>query len=504
MSRRTRTIVAIVVASVAIPGIALASWVAVGGGGSFARAVSMPAGATPTAVVTAGRNVEVAWSQATLPDGSGVGGYVIRRYDGAGTAQTIGSGCDGLVAALTCTEGAVPPGTWRYTVTPRLGGWAGAESAPSAPVTIAPPSLTLSAPSWITSLPANLPASVSGFAAAESVTFRLDDPTSGTVLTASPPLTVDGSGTGSTTVTIPNGTADGVHDVYALGSLGSVASDQIRIDRTGPAISVAALIKAEGGTSGHVHQGGTYHVYASAADAGSGVATVSADASSITTGATSVSLSAGSWTIRGVTYGYRSALLTANGTLAEGAKALTVSATDVAGNTSVSSPGATVDNTAPSAADVQSANASGGTVGKAEAADTLTLTFSEPIEPESLVAGWDGSSTTVTLRIISAGASEDRAALYDAANTTQLQVGTIRLGSSDYATATVSFTDSSMRIVGSSLVITLGTPNAPASLGTVTTAGTMRYGAASSLYDRAANACSTANANETGPSDVEF
>ena len=45
-----------------------------------------------------------------------------------------------------------------------------------------------------------------------------------------------------------------------------------------------------------------------------------------------------------------------------------------------------VDNTAPSGTDVEAVNG-GATVGKAEAGDVVSFTFSEPIEPASLLAG---------------------------------------------------------------------------------------------------------------------
>ena len=65
-------------------------------------------------------------------------------------------------------------------------------------------------------------------------------------------------------------------------------------------------------------------------DAGSGVATVRANVSTVTTGQTAVALVAGSYSVGGVSYNYRSASVTANAVLAEGAKAYTITATDVA------------------------------------------------------------------------------------------------------------------------------------------------------------------------------
>ncbi len=99
-------------------------------------------------------------------------------------------------------------------------------------------------------------------------------------------------------------------------------------------VTLGALIKAKNGDGNYIRQGGTCYVYANASDVGfpqSGVATVTANVSSITTGSTAVALVSGSYTINGVTYGYRSALLTANTTLTAGSKTISFTATDQAG-----------------------------------------------------------------------------------------------------------------------------------------------------------------------------
>ncbi len=49
----------------------------------------------------------------------------------------------GATATLSCLESAVPIGSWRYTVTPQLNSWTGAESTKSISVDVAPPAPTL-------------------------------------------------------------------------------------------------------------------------------------------------------------------------------------------------------------------------------------------------------------------------------------------------------------------------------------------------------------------------
>lgn len=123
-----------------------AATVASGGNGA-ARSGSMPSGGTPEASAS-GTSVTVSWGQSTLGGQRlGVysgGGYAIERYPASGgSGVTPAAGCDttiaGSAATLSCTESSVPPGTWKYTVTPVLNRWTGAESAKSATVTVIGP-----------------------------------------------------------------------------------------------------------------------------------------------------------------------------------------------------------------------------------------------------------------------------------------------------------------------------------------------------------------------------
>jgi len=181
----------------------------------------MPAGKTPTASVS-NRSVTVSWAASNLQDGTAVSDYTVSRYDTSGNVQTIGSACSGTVSALTCTETAVPGGTWKYAVRPKRGNWTGAEGPQSASVTVASPALSFSSSTTVTSLPTTLNGTVASFVGGQTLTFRLDNPTTGTVLssTLSPTPIPTGGGSGIT-VTIPAGTSNGAHTVYAVGSGGS-------------------------------------------------------------------------------------------------------------------------------------------------------------------------------------------------------------------------------------------------------------------------------------------
>lgn len=291
-------------------------------------------------------------------------------------------------------------------------------------------------------------------------------------------------------------------------------------DFRAPTVGASVIAKAAGGTPGFVKQGGGYHVYANVSDAGnpaSGVGSVTADLSAITTGATAASLVSGSFSVGGTSYGYRSAQLTANASLSEGLKSYTVSATDNASNASGPTGGfsVTVDNTAPSGSDVQTANG-GSTAGTAEQGDTITYSFSEQIDPASVLSGWTGSSTSVVVRLINGGAlptAPDTFQVWNVANNAQLPLGTTTLPSGTYVgglagAEVASFgaggTASTMVMSGSTITIALGTAGGQAATAGVL-AGAMSWVPSATATDRAGNVTSTATVTEsTPPNDTEF
>ena len=96
-------------------------------------------------------------------------------------------------------------------------------------MTVSAPALSLS-PASVTTLPAALSGQITNFINGQTVTFRLDNPTSGTLLTGSiAPSPVPASGTSTVNVTLPSGTAAGAHTVYAIGSLGDSASAPVTV-----------------------------------------------------------------------------------------------------------------------------------------------------------------------------------------------------------------------------------------------------------------------------------
>src|SRR6266540_2236454 len=152
-----------------------------------------------------------------------------------------------------------------------------------------------------------------------------------------------------------------------------------------------------------------------------------------------------------------------------------------------------VDNTAPSASDIQAVNKTGGIAGRAEIGDTITYTFSEPIDPNSILASWTGASTNIVLRLNDGGAGNDTVTIFNSANTSQLPLGSVSLARTDYTTANITFgasgTASTMVMSGNAITITLGTQSAAATTGGGNS--TMVWTPSATATDRAANACST-------------
>jgi hypothetical protein len=127
-------------------------------------------------------------------------------------------------------------------------------------------------------------------------------------------------------------------------------TSSVTVDATAPTVWRVAVANTTTNAAGWVRKSGAYAVYANASDP-SGISTVKADVSAITSGQTALALSACSTgcTVGGVTYGYKSVSKTAASTLAAGAVSFTVTATDGVGNATTVNGSGTADNTAPTA-----------------------------------------------------------------------------------------------------------------------------------------------------------
>jgi hypothetical protein len=295
----------------------------------------------------------------------------------------------------------------------------------------------------------------------------------------------------------------------------------VTVDTSAPVVTTTVVAKTTGYLAGSIKQGGTFYVYATITDATS-VTTATANVSTlVASGGSAVTLTAGSYSAEGVSYTYRTASQTAKNPFTAGANTYAISVTDVAGNSATqSSLPVTVDNTVPTATDIQTTNS--GVSGKAEANDTIVFTYSEPIDPESILAGWTGASTNVVVHLDDGGCTivlcnNDTFDIWNAANNARLPLTSsagvdlgyayyngdaIGLGTDPEITFGVTGTASTMVRSGNTIVITLGTVSgAPQTAGAT---GTMSWNPSATAYDAAGNAASTTARTETGSADKDF
>jgi hypothetical protein len=190
-------------------------------------------------------------------------------------------------------------------------------------------------------------------------------------------------------------------------------------------------------------------------------------------------------------------------TLTDGSYDLRATSVDTLGRTSTSTTVAAriVDNTAPTATDVQVAN--GGTAHKMDAGDTLTFTYSEAMAPASILSGWTGTSTNVTLRVAN-NSSNDLLSVYNAANTTKLAItGTTDLQLRANRVNSAAVFSATMVQTATKIVITVtGITSGTAQTSTKTTA--MTWTPSSAATDVAGNACATTAVNESSPTGKDF
>jgi hypothetical protein len=272
-------------------------------------------------------------------------------------------------------------------------------------------------------------------------------------------------------------------------------------DYAAPTVSAQTVTKSTGGIGNYIAQNTQFYVYAQVVDTGnpaSGIAPpVNGTANLPGYGLQTIPLTAGSYSVGGVSYNYRSAVQTMPPIAAQAITG-TVDSADVAGN-SVSSPGNfVIDNTGGTATDVQTANG-GSIAGRPEAADSITYTFSEPVEPISIMAAWTNpsASQSATVTITDGGAGNDTLSVGGAS------LGTVNLGGTGYVGTTRTYTSSTMTVTGNTLKIVLGTAS-----GAGTTQGsntTMSWASSGAARDRAGNAFSGNTIGEQAPAaDKEF
>lgn len=285
------------------------------------------------------------------------------------------------------------------------------------------------------------------------------------------------------------GVADGLYDLRSITTdvAGNTAISAVvtsrRVDNTAPTATLGAIanpIRA------------TLNMTATSTDGGAGVANVQFQRSPA---------GGGTWTTicTDATTAYTCAFNTTS--VGDGLYDFRSLATDNAGNTTASTVQTSIriDNTAPTAVDIQTVNS--GIAGRATTGDQVIYTFSEAVQPGSILAGWTGASTNVRVRLNNVGGG-DQLLVYNNANTVATSLGTVNTGNTGYVTANRTFTTSTMVMSGNVVTVTLGTPSG-ATL-TVAANATLTWNPLAAMLDLAGNAMSTTARAETGAADQNF
>ena len=286
------------------------------------------------------------------------------------------------------------------------------------------------------------------------------------------------------------GISDGIYDLRALatdnaGNTLASATQTRTLDNNGPTVTLASPA-----TGASVR--GTINVDSTATDI-SGVASVAVQYRLVGTA---------TWTAlcMDATAPYSCPLNTT--TLTSGASyEIRLIGTDTLLKTTTTAPiTVTVDNVTPTAVDIQAAN--GGTANTMDAGDALTFTYSEPMLPASLLSGWDGSATAVTVRVTNSGAN-DTLEIYNGVNTTKVNLTAAPMALSRDVVSTNATFSAAMQRSGNAIVVTLGALTS----GTVKNGvkkGTMTWAPSTAATDLAGNAASATSVTESGSNDRDF
>ncbi len=179
----------------------------------------------------------------------------------------------------------------------------------------------------------------------------------------------------------------------------------------------------------------------------------------------------------------------------------------------------------PAAFDVQTTNVVGGTPGFAEPGDTIVFTFSEPINPGSVLTGWTGSPIPVSVRMLNNGLdgiSNDQLGVFTTGTTpTLLPLGVVDLGHKDYVTGAVAGGlggtaiqfQATMTMSGNTITIVLGTfgggvTNQSTRRGIAAGPGTMVWTptgtGTGTMTDASGNLILDTPVSESGAADLDF
>ena len=120
-------------------------------------------------------------------------------------------------------------------------------------------------------------------------------------------------------------------------------------------------------------------------------------------------------------------------------------------------PPPSAPSTLPAPADIQTTSG-GGPHGTPAAGDAIVYTFASAPDPSLILTGWNGSATTVTLRISNYGKNDFVTILNGTTGAPLWALGLVQLGNNYTNPQTVTTAGSTMTLSGNVVTVVLGTP----------------------------------------------
>ena len=412
----------------------------------------------------------------------------VKIYNGATLVQTLTPTRAG--AAWTTTAAALAQGTYTATATQTdAAGNTGTSTTNTFTIDTAAPAVTLTNPVTASHTNDTTPtlSGAAGTATGDSTTVTVKIYNGATLVQTLTPAAV-----GATWTTTAAALADGTYTATATqtdnaGNTGTSSTNTFTVDTVAPAVTLTVPATAS-------YDNDTTPTLSGAAGNAAG------DSTPIT-----VKIYNGATLVQTLTPNRTFATWTTTATaLAQGTYTATATQTDSAGNTGTSSTNTfTVDTTVPTASSISTApNPQDGKPDwSSPNHDTITLTYSEAMDPNVISSGWNGSTPlAVTASFTVPGHTQ--LAIRNAANTATLPLGTIDLGdtSSHYVSSGTVTEGASIVMSGNQIIITINSTNG--ALNTHGGATTLVWTPSGLATDLAGNACTTATVSST--SKVNF
>jgi hypothetical protein len=247
-----------------------------------------------------------------------------------------------------------------------------------------------------------------------------------------------------------------------------------------------------GSAPGAVAPGEQYQVYAQVADQGNppaGTQSVTADLSAISGSGSAVPLTAGSYTVGGSSFNFRSASQTASAGLTNGSTehyALTM--TDALGQAATQT-GYSVSVQVACAASAITADNGGKKAGEVDEGDVITYTFTVPVANASVLPGWTSGIALVRVDLADAG-GRDQVTISSFTGGTSTRLGVIDT-KADYAGGKDRTFDGSMNQGGNTVVVTVGPRRSGGNPPSVSQNTAMTWTPGVGLTDEQGAACAT-------------